>query len=32
MQKIFPSKSGKERLQQLEKLDKLMEKDKKKQN
>ena len=30
MQKIFPSKSGKERLRQLEKLDKLMDKSKNK--
>ena len=29
MQKMFPSKNGKERLRQLEKLDKLMDKSKK---
>ena len=29
MQKIFPSKSGKERIRQLEKIDKLMDKSKK---
>ena len=32
IQKIFPSKSGKDRLRQLEKIDKLLEKEEKRRN